>query len=491
MIHCDANQLAEIGEMLDSALTALELHRRYMGIVDVSNHLCLDETNQRQRRLTWHLSSRYVYVYIFIGGGRCRYCWYDYYDRRQMEGTTTTTNDYVPQLRGNDPDLEEPDFLADERGEEPMEYDDDADMEAFLAEPHWFDREEEEDIGEEDEEDEAEFVEEEYEDDEQQQQPLAQLDSRRRRLQRSCGCQTLDFTVNREGEVITGTPYVHLKEFAWRYGVKVWVTLPRVGGRVRGYAPNKQARIYDTSRYVKNDYEGDPDLGSPNKKCEGGGPGVGSHGGPFLPDSDRRNPGANCRSQGNVLIIQESNKRFADDSVDGGYLNFEFSQGPVTLNHIGLMDIGDNDVKTTVRIEYKVDGRIRVKHFSPQRYGDNSVETLRIGLKHVTKIRVQFQKSGAVSWLSYCHEGANTHCPGAAPLVMTSTGTARLNANREAVKFEEHLVPVIEADAEAALNAALADQVANNDNYCLKKVPVDVGVQMLLKTAKDLSCQVR
>lgn len=64
--------------------------------------------------------------------------------------------------------------------------------------------------------------------------------------------------------------------------------------------------------------DGDSDLGSPNNMCPGGGPGEGEGG---QPDSGYEN----CVPQGNVLVIQESNKACPDDTADGGWITFEFT----------------------------------------------------------------------------------------------------------------------------------------------------------------------
>ena len=45
----------------------------------------------------------------------------------------------------------------------------------------------------------------------------------------------------------------------------------------------------------------------PNVKCPGGGVGIGAGGEPG-------HPGENCAPLGNILIIQESDKRWADDN---------------------------------------------------------------------------------------------------------------------------------------------------------------------------------
>mmetsp|Transcript_27256 Transcript_27256/g.49270 ORF Transcript_27256/g.49270 Transcript_27256/m.49270 type:complete len:97 (-) Transcript_27256:326-616(-) len=65
--------------------------------------------------------------------------------------------------------------------------------------------------------------------------------------------------------------------------------------------------------------KGDPDLGSPNKKCPISGPGQGEGG-------ERDVRGANCQPQRRVVIIQEDNDypEIPDDNEGGGTISFVF-----------------------------------------------------------------------------------------------------------------------------------------------------------------------
>jgi len=81
-------------------------------------------------------------------------------------------------------------------------------------------------------------------------------------------------------------------------------------------------RLFDSnnpSKRVGKTFCGDKDLGTPNRKCSGGGPGYGEDG---EPGPDDKNPYQNCKRQDNVLIIQEDNRRnecgdIPDDNADG------------------------------------------------------------------------------------------------------------------------------------------------------------------------------
>lgn len=87
----------------------------------------------------------------------------------------------------------------------------------------------------------------------------------------------------------------------------------------RGGLGNIQARVFNTTAPVR-----DPDLGTPNEKCPGGGKGVGAGG---KPSGDPANPnaGENCINQGNALIIQEGvTYDPPDDNVDGGWIKIIF-----------------------------------------------------------------------------------------------------------------------------------------------------------------------
>lgn len=109
----------------------------------------------------------------------------------------------------------------------------------------------------------------------------------------------INFDTSGNGTVLTSDDYIS-KEWFDIYGVTITAD---VTGRRGGFTPEGKARIFDTKNPGTCLKNGDPDLGSPHKKCPGGGPGTGSQGEPGM-------PGENCVPQNNVLIIQESNKRW-------------------------------------------------------------------------------------------------------------------------------------------------------------------------------------
>jgi hypothetical protein len=105
--------------------------------------------------------------------------------------------------------------------------------------------------------------------------------------------------------------------------------------------------VFDSSNILSVD--DDPDLGSPNRKCNPKGPGRGRGG----------NPGAafpNCKPLNNLLILQ--NPTITDrpnDDPNGGCFAFDFtelfdlSNVLVSIDDIGLLDI-EEGATITVRI---------------------------------------------------------------------------------------------------------------------------------------------
>ena len=90
--------------------------------------------------------------------------------------------------------------------------------------------------------------------------------------------------------------------------------------------------VFNSSDIASRSPRDDPDIGSPNRNCPGGGPGRGAGGG----------PGAawpNCEPQGSLLIIQNSDNLEDDpnDSPFGGCFLFEFDT-PIEFVNMGLLD---------------------------------------------------------------------------------------------------------------------------------------------------------
>jgi hypothetical protein len=104
----------------------------------------------------------------------------------------------------------------------------------------------------------------------------------------------------------------------------------------------RKVNVFNSSSIKSNKTKDDPDLGSPNMKCPGGGPGKGVGGEPG-------SPFPNCVPLGNLLIIQDprTNSSEANDSGFGGCLIFEFTS-PIEVLNTGILDSEEPGVSVTV-----------------------------------------------------------------------------------------------------------------------------------------------
>lgn len=154
------------------------------------------------------------------------------------------------------------------------------------------------------------------------------------------------------------------------------------------------AMIFDTSQPGP-----DPDLGTPNENCPGGGPGVGVGGEPGQ-------PGENCTFQGNVLIIPNNvgPNVAPNDSSSGGLVTLTFSE-PVTVIHTEVLDIEENGLFITF---FDVDGNQIGDTVSPTGLGDNSYEEFRdFGIDtmgNVSSMELFFPGSGAFAGIAVVPE---------------------------------------------------------------------------------------
>lgn len=153
----------------------------------------------------------------------------------------------------------------------------------------------------------------------------------------------------------------------------------------------KQARIFDTGNPGVSSTDRDPDLGSPNEACPGGGPGVGNPGGP-------NQPGENCDFLGNALIIQESNKEATDDAQYGGKFIFTFAE-PVDLGYIGFLGMRSG----THMYAYAENGTAH--SLWPTVLGGNAAQNITIPYSRITKLVVDLKKVGAITYLKYSRPG--------------------------------------------------------------------------------------
>lgn len=130
--------------------------------------------------------------------------------------------------------------------------------------------------------------------------------------------------------------------------------------------------------------------------CAGGGPGRGAGGVVGM-------PGENCVPQGNILIIQESNKETPDDNFAGGVLCFDFVS-PLHVISIGLMDIPQ---RRGDFIEVDVDGASAPIRVNFAGLGNNAVQTVPINVFDARRLCLYLLGEGAVTDLAICADRSN------------------------------------------------------------------------------------
>ena len=126
-------------------------------------------------------------------------------------------------------------------------------------------------------------------------------------------------------------------------------------------------------------------LGSPNEKCTPSGPGLGEGGEPGM-------PGENCDSLDNVLIVQQSNSELPAASNIGGVIECTFSSKVLVVYSVRLFGIEGGGTTITV---FHADGS-RTTTISVIGLGQNSVQTVSIGIEGVARLLVNLSGSGAV-----------------------------------------------------------------------------------------------
>lgn len=146
--------------------------------------------------------------------------------------------------------------------------------------------------------------------------------------------------------------------------------------------------IFDTSNPGP-----DPDLGTPNEACPGGGPGVGPGGAPGT-------IGENCQPLGNVLIIPRDvgDGVAPNDDFAGGQISLLFDQ-PVRVLEIHILDIDEEDSAPSITF-WDADGDQTLDAIQPQVVGDNGHEKFSDfsldAATNVVNIQVVFPGSGAL-----------------------------------------------------------------------------------------------
>ena len=139
------------------------------------------------------------------------------------------------------------------------------------------------------------------------------------------------------------------------YGCRVFDTAVPVGGWHNGTCsgtctvdqkPNGNLFCQEDNSIDVNKC-GDPDLGSPNNACSGGGPGWGTGGLPTIGGVE--NEYANCEFLGNIMILDENGFDFPPDDRIGGNMMFYFDTPVTLINSTVLDNQGTEAIVYTVR----------------------------------------------------------------------------------------------------------------------------------------------
>jgi len=227
--------------------------------------------------------------------------------------------------------------------------------------------------------------------------------------------ETIDFDSDENGTTIPKGTYVS-DQWLGKFGLNI-TAVSTIGGFTHG----GRARIFNTSDPGLTQLEGDPDLGSPNRLCSIPGPGRGVGGRPGQ-------PGENCVPQGNVLIVQESDKAAPDDNIGGGVLCFDFPDS-ANIVSIGLMDIPANRGDF---VQVETSGNAPPQNIQFTGFGDNSVQRISVNTGDASKLCVFFVGEGAVTDITLCTGLAPSVVPSSVPslsFVPTDTPSSPLVRN--------------------------------------------------------------
>jgi hypothetical protein len=252
----------------------------------------------------------------------------------------------------------------------------------------------------------------------------------------------IDFDTDGNGNKISTTPYVK-NEWYSKYGMRI-----RVEDANGGYAPSGKARIFNSSNPV-----GDRGLGTPNEKCPGGGTGVGAGGEPGK-------VGENCIAQGNLLIIQESNKAVADDNEDGGEISFTFDS-PTRIGHIGIINLSEDSNRVELVTS---DGETKVLDFTSP--GKNAAQLLHVDYV-VTKMTVDMESSGGISEIGI-------FTPTEAKQALSPKARSYIGKKSP---LEEY-IPYLEFDLSYYLTRRINDLYGRVSSSCLYNKWTTIDVQM-------------
>ncbi|HSM56794.1 MAG TPA: hypothetical protein VK879_11630 [Candidatus Sulfomarinibacteraceae bacterium] len=168
------------------------------------------------------------------------------------------------------------------------------------------------------------------------------------------------------------------------------------GSDVRAIFPSHDPPVSPSGRTI------DPDLGTPNETCPGGGPGIGEGG-------EVGQPGENCTPQHNILIIPTVGDSDGDGFIDGlpdddargGLGTFLFSE-PVVVDYLEIIDQDDGETALIQAYsDVSGDPGSLIKEVSTLPLGDNSFQRIDLEALGVVRLDVNYEGSGGLANLAY------------------------------------------------------------------------------------------
>ncbi len=187
----------------------------------------------------------------------------------------------------------------------------------------------------------------------------------------------IDFELDALGNALVRGQAIDDEYAAWGLQISVQPNAPAPG----------PAMIFDSSTPTGTDY----DLGSPNLTCSPPGPGDGAAG-------ELGQPGENCTPLGNVLIISEDGDPLdPDDSGFGGTITFTFSHD-VEIDSLDFLDIETAGYS----VDFFDAGGGLIANVPLAGLGDNSYESLAVGVTGVREFVANFVTSGSMDSIGFC-----------------------------------------------------------------------------------------
>jgi len=170
-------------------------------------------------------------------------------------------------------------------------------------------------------------------------------------------------------------------------------------GRDLFYTPNGAARILDSSNPGP-----DLDLGSPNSGC--GGPGNGAGGSPQKANGTI-NKSDNCVPQGNLLIVQRTDKPTPDSAEAGGVITLTPSRNvDMRLASMGILDVRTNE-QVEIKTRNKIDNQQAATVFTGN--GQNGFQYVNIvkPIRYYRNIEINMPGGSGISWFIFCQRDEN------------------------------------------------------------------------------------